>query len=258
MCVANDGQREPRGAQLVLDRLDELGHRRRRAALAARPRPSPRVAIAMARAITSSSRVRLDPPQPVDERRAVDERSTPGERPRELDRGLAPRRVHRARPGPARRPRAPPRRRPARRVSLTTTTSPAACRRGRSRRTSAGRRRAAPGPGAKNAPVDPAVRVGELAEARQVALDAGQVLEVGRRLRGRARRSRAPPAAARAARAGPRTPRSRFPAPSKDGSPRGRAAIRTVGAGCPSPRPPSTRRRRPPAIRARDRRGRAG
>ena len=182
MWVVNDGQREPASAQLVLDRLDELGHRHARhderrdvaaiVCLDGRDRAAHRVELL----------VRLDPAQLVDEREPVRSRSKPTASPRL-------------------------------RVVSAQTRSPIGDGRGRRRGRATtrskigeavvglvdddhlalgvlaqveGREHAREdedglGAGPEEGARDPAVRVRGLAEVRDLPLDAGQVLEVGRR-----------------------------------------------------------------------------
>ena len=164
----------------MLDRLGELGHRdaghdeRRRSAIVVLDRRD--------RALHRRELLgRLDPPELVDERRAGAEAVEPDDPPRlsavsaqtrsptaTVAAGPRPRTTRSKIAGPSS-------------VSLTTTTSPS----GSSRRSNAanmrGRTKTGSAPGRKNAPVTQPCAYDDLAEVRDLPLDAGQVLEVGRR-----------------------------------------------------------------------------
>ena len=179
MCVANDGQREPAATQLVLDRLDELEPSRRRARRAASTSAIVCSTVAIARPIAASSssdltrRSSLTRREPVRRRFEADD---PPEVQRRLgpdpvaDRDVAP--MPRATRSKAANPSS---------VSFTTTTSPGGLLAQVEQREHPRQHEHRVGAGPEERAGHPAVRVRGLAEVRDVALDPGQVLEIGRR-----------------------------------------------------------------------------
>ena len=170
------------GAELVLDLLDEVGHRDAGQRRAARSRPSPSRASCAGAAPSARA-------PPATSRAAARSRATSPRRAR-----------HRAARAPARapsRPRPLRRRRAGRGAPRLRAASAKSTRPSASSCTTTRARRRLPvevevddhprqdeerlAPGREERARDPAVRVRDVAEARQVALEPGQVLEVGGR-----------------------------------------------------------------------------
>ena len=238
MCVGKEGQREPRTRSSCSTRSTSVGHRDARDDVAASTASIASRAIRHACAISSSSVVRLDAPQLVDERRALVELA-PRAPPRAARSPSPPRPAARARSAvgepisPTRlRERLRARRRRPRRRACRGGASPSRWKRDEHPRQHVDRLLA----GREKRARDPAVRVGDVA----------------RRSAGRARSpsgTRGPTRAGRRARRG------------RDGRAAHRAARAvacTRSSSMPIRRPPSTRPSRGRATRAPGRRGRAG